>query len=97
MSFGSIFRGLSGEMELGRTLGASGGASYIVSPLLFQAWDLHKGGHFDPAAFCAAYGGGFGLMIAGVGTAIALKDRNVAVAKQQQAMPPLNQQPEGQA
>lgn len=97
MSFASIFRGISGELELGRVFGATGGASYILAPLVYQGWALHQGQHFDPAGFCAGYGGGLGLAAAGIGSMIAIKDRNVAVAKQQQAMPPLNQQPEGQA
>jgi hypothetical protein len=90
MSILNALRGITGEFDIGRILGASGGASYVVSPIVFQAIDLHNGGHFDPAAFCGGYGAGLGLAATGIGAMIAIKDRNVATARQTVAQPPLD-------
>lgn len=76
-----MLRGPAGEFELGRVLGAVGGGNYVLWPPIFQAWALLNGQPWDPAAFCAAYGGGLALAAAGVGAMIALKDRAVAKAK----------------
>lgn len=76
----SILRGISGERELGRTLGWIGGLNYVVWPPVFQGYALCVHQAWDAASFCAAYGGGFGLMATGIGALIALKDRAVTNA-----------------
>lgn len=81
MTLTSIFRGVGGELELGRTLGGLGGSLYTICPPIFQAWAIHKGQPWDPASFCAAYGGGFALAATGIGSMIALKDRGVAAVR----------------
>jgi hypothetical protein len=91
MSILNIFKGIGGEIEIGRTLLASSGAAAIFSPLGFELADLaHNGWHFDVTAWCVAYPGGLGAL-AGVGVfAIGQKDRSVAIARQTQAQPPLD-------
>lgn len=89
-----FLRGISGDFELGRVLGAIGGVNYVFWPPVFQAIDTFKNGHWDPAAFCAGYGGGFALTATGIGGFIALKDRSTAAARQTVAQPPLSDKTE---
>lgn len=85
MSFSNIFKNISGEFEIGRTLLASSGVSAIVSPWVFQFWDMWRGAHFDVTAWCAAYPTGLGVL-AGVGVfTLGKKDKDVAQAKFTQA------------
>lgn len=80
-----MIRNIHGELELGRTLLAGSGASAIVSPWVFQFWDMWRGAHFDVTAWCAAYPAGLAAL-GGIGVfAIGKKERDVAVAKQTQA------------
>lgn len=67
--------------EVTRVIGFLGGFSYVITPVIFQAWAIIRGQAWDPAAFCAAYGGGLALAATGVGAMIAIKDRGVAKAK----------------
>lgn len=76
-----ILRGAGGHFELGRVLGAVGGFNYVIWPPIFQAWAIAVGQAWDPAAFCAAYGGGLALAAAGIGAMIAIKDTAVGKAK----------------
>lgn len=94
MSLINSLKGITGEFDVGRMLGASGGASYVVCPPVFQAWALYKGQPFDPAAFCAAYGGGLAVAATGIGALIAIKDRGVAAARLTVATPPLDDKTE---
>ena len=85
-----MLKNVQGEFEVGRTLLASSGVSAIFTPIGFQAWDMAKGAHFDVAAWCAAYPTGLGIL-AGAGVfAIGKKDKDVAVARQAAAQPPLS-------
>lgn len=91
MRFSNILRGISGEIEIGRTLLASSGFAAIVSPIAFQVTDMiHNGFHFDVTAWCVAYPGGLAALN-GIGVfAIGNKDKSVAAARQTQAQPPLD-------
>lgn len=91
MSAANALRGISGEFEVGRLLLAAGGASAIVFPVLFVAWDVMVMGRaFDVTAFCLAYPGGLSALVAGGVISIGSKDKSVAVARQTIAMPPLD-------
>lgn len=82
MSITNILRGIGGEFEIIRTLGAGGIGAYIIGANVFQAytvWGL--GEKFDIIAYCAAFPAGLGVAIGAVAGASAVKDRNVAVAK----------------
>lgn len=80
-----MFFGLSDQPELGRVLGAVGGANYVFWPPVFEMIALWKGQPWDPVAFCAAYGGGFAALAAGIGALIRLKDTGVSKAKARMA------------
>jgi hypothetical protein len=81
MSF-NFLRGISGEIEIGRVLLASGGAAAIFAPIVFIACDMiFHGAHFDIVAFCASYPVGLAAL-SGVGVyAIGKKEQSVATAK----------------
>jgi hypothetical protein len=91
MSWANVLRGISGEIEIGRTLLASSGAAAIFTPIGFQIADMwHNGFHFDVTAWCLAYPGGL-TALGGIGVfAIGKKDTAVAAARQTQAQPPLD-------
>jgi hypothetical protein len=76
----SALRGINGEPELIRTAGAFGLFCYVVGALVFQAWAMHRGDHFDVVAFCAAFPGGLAVAYGSIAGAAALKDRQVATA-----------------
>ena len=96
MSLTNMLRNINGEIELGRVLLAGSGIAAIVSPIAFQVWDMIKGAHFDVAAWCAAYPAGLGVLN-GVGVfSIGKKEKDVAVARQTQALPPLSDKGTGQ-
>ena len=78
----AMLKGLSGEFEINRVLGALGVGTYIFTAAGFQWWELRHGGHFDVVAFCAAYPTGLGVALGAVAGAVSLKDRNVATALQ---------------
>ena len=91
MTITSILRGISGEIEIGRTLLAGSGIAAITTPIIFQLLDMaHNGWKFDVTAWCVAYPGGLAALGALGVFSIASKDKSVAVAKQTQAMPPLS-------
>lgn len=77
----NALRGIGGEYEINRLVGAFGGVSYIVGAHAFIAWHMARGGEFDLIAYCAAFPGGLGVAVASIAGAVAIKDRNVASAK----------------
>jgi len=90
MSLTNILKNINGEFEIGRVWLSIGTGSMVVAPVVFQGIDTFKNGHWDPAAFCGGYGLGLGGLITSGVLAIGNKDKNVAVARQTQAMPPLS-------
>lgn len=90
MSLISIFKNVQGEWEIGRVWLSVGTGAMVVAPVVFQAIDTFKNGHWDPAAFCGGYGLGLGGLITSGVLAIGNKDKNVAIARQTVAMPPLS-------
>lgn len=82
MSLTNILRGVGGEFEITRVLGAAGVAAYIIGALAFESWTVfHLGKEFDVVAFCASFPTGLGVAIGAIAGSVAVKDRNVAVAK----------------
>lgn len=81
MSLTNILKNGAGDYEVNRTVGAVGAISYIVmAPALTWAY-FARTGLFDLVAFCTAYPAGLGVTLGSIAGAVALKDRNVAVAK----------------
>lgn len=74
-------RGVRGEYEINRILGAFGVGTYIVAAPAFQAWAILKGQPYDVAIFCGAYATGLGVAMGSIAGAVALKDRSVATAR----------------
>ncbi|MEC9017078.1 MAG: hypothetical protein VYA35_12640 [Pseudomonadota bacterium] len=78
MTILNAFKGIGGEYEVQRILGAFGSVVYIVSaPALVWAGKITAS--FD--SFCLAYPTGIAACIGATAGAIALKDRQVAKAK----------------
>lgn len=77
----NALRGIGGEFELNRVVGALGGVTYIAGAHAFVAWHIARGGQFDLIAYCAAFPGGLGVVVGSIAGAVALKDRQVAAAK----------------
>lgn len=82
MKIFDILKGIGGEFEINRVLGAAGVGTYIIAAPAFQLSEMLRGGHFDVVAFCAAYPTGLGVAIGALAGAVSLKDRNVATAIQ---------------
>jgi hypothetical protein len=76
-----MLKGIGGEPELIRTMGAAGVGAYILGGLGFQAWAMARGAPFDVVAFCTAFPGGLGVAIGAAAGAVALKDKGVASAR----------------
>lgn len=87
----SILKNASGEFEVGRSMLVASGASAITTPVALTLTDMaHNGWHFDPTAFCLAYGGML-TAINGVGVyTIGKKGRDDAIARQTVAQAPLS-------
>jgi hypothetical protein len=77
----SIFKGLGGEYEINRVVGAVGAATYVVGAHVFEAWNMWRGVPFDVTAYCLAFPGGLGVAVGSIAGAVALKDRSVATAR----------------
>ena len=95
MRIADILRGVGGEFEIGRVSLAIGGFFAVVSPLVFEAYELGwNNGHFDVTAWCLAYPGGLVALVAGGIFAIGNKEKQVAAARIIVAQPPLDDKTE---
>ena len=82
MTILNALKGIGGEFEVQRILGAFGSVVFIVSaPALVWAGKITAS--FD--SFCLAYPAGIAACIGATAGAIALKDRQVAKAKSEGA------------
>jgi len=81
----NALRGIGGEFELVRVLGAFGVFVYVVGAHAFVIWTMARGGEFDLVAYCAAFPAGLAVAVGGSAGATAIKDRNVAAAKVKEA------------
>lgn len=85
MNLANMLRGIGGEPEIIRTLGAFGVLGYVIGGIGFQAWNMARGVPFDVVAFCTAFPAGLAVAIGAAAGAVALKDRGVATAKATEA------------
>lgn len=81
----NALKGISGEFEITRLLGAFGVLAYVIGAHGFLVWTMVRGGEFDLVAYCAAFPAGLAVAVGGGAGATALKDRNVAAAKVKEA------------
>jgi len=77
----NALRGIGGDFELNRLVGAFGGVAYVVGTHGFVVWNLYAGREFDLVAYCAAFPAGLGVVVGSIAGAVSLKDRQVARAK----------------
>lgn len=77
----SALKGIGGEYELNRVVGALLGVSYALGALVFTAWNMAEGREFDVVAWCAAFAGGAAVITGGTAGAVGWKDQKVATAK----------------
>lgn len=84
-AFSNALKGVGGEFEINRVLGAAGCAAYIVGANAFVAWNLLEGRPFDLTAYCIAFPSGLGVAVGSLAGAVALKDRSVAAARATEA------------
>lgn len=75
----NALKGIGGEFEVQRVLGAVGTLTYVACVPAFVATGIISG--VSVTEFCLAYPGGLAACIGATAGAIALKDRNVATAK----------------
>lgn len=77
----NALKGIGGEFELNRLVGAFGGISYVIGANAFVAWSMAKGREFDIVAYCTAFPGGLAVVVGAIAGAVAWKDKGVASAK----------------
>lgn len=95
MSIRDILKNAAGEFEVGRTLLTTGVGAAVTTPIGFQLADMaHNGWHFDPTAWCLAYPGGLAALVTSGVVSIGKKEKDVAVARQTAAQPPLSDKTE---
>ena len=78
-------KGINGEYELTRVVGGASAFAYIIGANAFTAWHIASGNQFDLTAYCLAFPGGTGAILASIAGAASVKDRNIAVAKATEA------------
>lgn len=79
--FSNLLRGIGGEFEINRVVGALGAVVYIVCANAFVAWNLSQGKEFNVTEYCLAFPSGLAVVVGAIAGAVAIKDRNVATAK----------------
>jgi hypothetical protein len=86
MTLSTMLKGISGEFEINRVIGAVGALAYIAGAVGLTAFEvMWRGRPFDLVAWCTAFPAGLGIAIGAIAGAVAIKDRNVAVARQASA------------
>lgn len=86
MKIASMLKGIGGEFEINRVVGAFGATSYVVCANAFVAWQVFwLGNEFNVTEYCLAFPSGLGVAVGAVAGSIALKDRQVAKARSTQA------------
>ena len=74
-------RGIGGEFEINRVVGAFGTVIYVIGAHAFVAWNMATGEKFNITEYCLAFPGGLAVCVGAIAGAVAVKDRNVATAK----------------
>jgi len=78
----NILKGIGGEFEVVRSLGAFGILAYVLGVQIFVGYEVfYAGKAFDLVAYCTAFPGGLSVAIAAVAGSAAVKDRQVATAR----------------
>jgi hypothetical protein len=81
-SITNALKGIGGEYEINRVVGAFGVIAYVLTACGLVAWDvIIKHREFDIIAFCAAFPAGLGVAVGAIAGAVAWKDKGVASAK----------------
>ncbi len=82
MSITNMLKGVTGEFEVTRVVGAVGALAYILCANGFVAYAvLYTGAAFDVATYCLSFPAGLGVAVGATAGAVAVKDRNVATAR----------------
>ena len=82
MSLSNMLKGIGGEFEINRVVGAFGATCYVICANGFVGYEvfyLSKG--FDLTAYCLAFPGGLAVAVGAIAGAVAIKDRNVAASQ----------------
>lgn len=74
-------RGIGGEFEINRVVGAFGGVVYVIGAQVFVAWNMIAGREFDLFMYCTAFPAGLAAVVAAIAGAVGWKDTKVAAAK----------------
>ena len=77
----AALRGIGGEFEINRVVGAFGGITYVIGAQVFVAWNMAEGREFDLIAYCTAFPAGLAAVVAAIAGAVGWKDQKVAAAK----------------
>lgn len=86
MKIAAMLKGIGGEFEINRVVGAFGATAYIICANVFVAWQVFwQGREFNVTEYCLAFPSGLGVAVGAVAGSIALKDRQVAKARSTQA------------
>ena len=80
-SWTSALKGIGGEFEINRVVGAFGAVAYVMGANAFVAWDMARGNGFDLVAYCTAFPAGLAVAVAAIAGAVGWKDQKVANAK----------------
>ena len=82
----NMLRGISGEFEINRVVGAIGAMSYIATANAMVIYErIVCGVKFDLQTYCLVFPAGFAAVMGAIAGAVAVKDRNVAKAQATQA------------
>lgn len=80
--FINALRGIGGEFEINRIMGAIGTLVYIVAANVYVGYQVFwKAVEFNVTEYCLAFPGGLGVCVGTIAGAVAIKDRQVATAK----------------
>lgn len=86
MRIAAMLKGIGGEFEINRVVGAFGATAYVICANVFVAWQVFwHGREFNVTEYCLAFPSGLGVAVGAVAGSIALKDRQVAKARSTQA------------
>ena len=78
----NMLKGVTGEFEINRVVGALGSLSYVVAANGFEFYQVVvKSAPFDITSYCLAFPAGLGVAVGSIAGAVALKDRSVATAR----------------
>lgn len=77
----NALRGIGGEFELNRVLGAFGTFVYVIAVQVYEAYQIFGlGKEFNVTEYCLAFPGGLAVCAGAIAGSVALKDRQVAAA-----------------